>query len=230
MKNTLLIPVFISAALPFSCSAQTYRDAGLWTTVSLEYEVTRKLTFVADEEFRLRNNFTEVNLFYTNLGITYSPNRSFKFGLTYRNIQKFRLDGFVSFRNRIMLDFIVKHKINPWTFSMRTRVQGEFQDYYTSEYGKIPEFYLRNKFEIKYDLDRWTPYASIEFRYQIYERKTPETDGLYHRARPAAGVDFKINKHHSCGVYYLVQKEWNVSEVDELFIAGVQYTVKLESL
>lgn len=110
---------------------------------------------------------------------------------------------------------------------MRTRLQGELQDYYTSEFGKIPEFYLRNKFEVKYDISHWTPYVSVEFRYQIYERKTPETNGLYHRARPALGLDYKINKRNSCGLYYLIQKEWNVSEIDELYMVGVQYTMKL---
>lgn len=227
MKRILFLHVLFVLGLPHSCPGQIYRDAGLWTTMSLEYEINNKFSVILDEEFRLRDNFMTVNLFYTNLGMTYSPNRAFKFGLIYRNIQKFRLNGFVSFRNRIMVDCIIKKKIQQWSFSMRTRVQGEVQDYYTSEFGKIPEFYLRNKFEVKYDLNRWTPYVSVEFRYQIYERKTRETNGLYHRARPALGVDYKINKRHSCGAYYLIQKEWNVSEIDELYIAGIQYTMKI---
>jgi hypothetical protein len=227
MKSILFLCVALMMLLPFDCPGQKYRDAGLWTTLSLEYEINEKLSVVLDEEFRLRDNFTQVNLFYTNLGLTYSPSRAVKFGLIYRNIQKFKLEGYVSFRNRLMFDCILKQKVNEWSFSLRTRIQGEFQDYYTSAFGKIPEFYLRNKLEVKYEVNRWTPYASVEFRYQIYERKTPETNGMYHRARPALGVDYEINKRSSCGAYYLIQKEWNLIEIDELYIVGIQYAMKL---
>lgn len=227
MKPTVLIFVAVLSCSLINLHAQTFRDAGLWTTVSVEYEFKNNLTLVLDEEFRLKDNFSSVNLFYTNLGITYEPNRSIRFGLIYRNIQKFRLDGSVSFRNRLMFDVLLKKKYGEWAFSLRTRLQGEVQDYYTSEFGKMAEYYLRNKVEVKYDINRWTPSVSVELRYQIYERKTPETNGLYHRVRPTLGLDYKINKHNSCGVYYLIQNEWNVSERDELFIVGLQYVLKL---
>ena len=227
MKKTLLMFVTVISSSFGQLNAQTFRDAGLWTTMSIEYEFKNNLSIVLDEEFRLKENFTKVNLFYTNFGMTYELNKTIKFGLIYRNIQKFRLDGSISFRNRLMFDFLLKHKFDRWAFSLRTRLQGEVQDYYTSEFGKIPEYYLRNKFEVKYDLNHWTPSFSVEFRYQIYERKTPETNGLYHRIRPAIGLDYEINKHNTWGVYYLIQKEWNLSERDELFIVGLQYVVKL---
>jgi|ERR1035437_2850666 hypothetical protein len=225
-KTLLFSLVFVTSSK--YCNSQTYPDAGMWNTFSLEYELNSRLSAVLDEEFRLKENFSEINLFYTNLGMTYKLSRLFKLGLIYRNIQKYQIDRTISFRNRLMLDIIVKKKYDPWTFSFRTRFQGEVKDFYTSENGGIPEYYMRNKFEIKYDLqNRITPYVSAEFRYQIYERKTPETNGLYHRVRPAIGFDYKINKKNSFGAYYLIQREWNVNEPEELYIIGLQYTLTI---
>jgi hypothetical protein len=224
--------IFLSLTLPVllagGAAGQTYPDAGLWATCSVEYKLNARFTAVADEEFRLKENFSRINLLYTNLGMEYEPLDWLKLGLIYRNIQKADDERGISFRNRLMLDVVLKKKFGLLRASFRTRLQGEVKDYLTSENGQVAEYYMRNKAELKYDLgNRIAPFCSVEFRYQVYERKSPETNGLYHRVRPAIGLDYSVNDSNEIGLYVLAQHEWNVSEPEELLILGIQYDLKL---
>lgn len=224
MKTKISILCLLFLSLSIRGSAQVYPDAGMWNTFNLDLGIGKDLSAVFTEEFRLKDNFGSINLFYTNIGIEYKMRKFLKLGLIYRNIQKFQEDNSISFRNRLMLDITLKKEWTKCSFSFRTRFQGEVKDLYSDANGNIPEYYMRNKISFKYELNKsFSANTSVEFRYQIYERKSPETDGLYHRARPALGLDYAINKKNSVGAYYLIQYEWNVSEPEKLYILGLEY-------
>src|SRR3989304_4387554 len=157
MKKILWTTVFTTVfAFEHKSYAQTYYpDAGMWTTFSIEKELSSRFSISADEEFRLKENLTMPNLFYTNLGITYKLSKRLKFTLTYRLTEKWKYqDQYFSFRNRLMFDVSYKYKFNDWIVSYRSRIQSEVRDINTSELGKIPEWYWRNKVDIKYKIRR----------------------------------------------------------------------------
>lgn len=209
--------------------AQTTNDAGLWCTFNLEKKLGDKFSVFLTEEYRVRENFTRNNLFYTDLGFSYKPADFIKVSLSYRTIQKFLEDNSISFRNRGMLDILLKKKVGNFGLSFRQRFQSEYRNVYSSELGAIPEWYARSKFTIKYDLNKpVTPYIGTEFRYQINNPRSVEVNGLWHRARFFAGFDYKINDKHTLGSYYLIQREWNVSSPQNLYIIGLEYSISLD--
>ena len=86
-----------------------------------------------------------------------------KISLSYRCVEKFTEDNVISFRHRGMLDILLKKKIGKLALSYRQRIQAEVRNVYSSEIGNIPEWYSRNKFQIKLDLDKTvTPYIATE--------------------------------------------------------------------
>jgi hypothetical protein len=86
----------------------------------------------------------------------------------------------------------------------------------------------RNKFTVKLDLDKPVqPYIGAEFRYQISNPRAMESDGLWHRSRYVAGIDYKKSDKHTFGLYYLVQQEYNVSAPQNLYIVGIEYSLSL---
>lgn len=95
--------------------------------------------------------------------------------------------------------------------------------------GKIPEWFWRSKFELKYDLNKYTPYIGVELRYQIKDPRNPEFNNGFHRSRTFAGVNYKINKRNSFGIYYLIQNEFEVFDPQTLYILGVEYAISLGS-
>jgi len=96
-RLTLLLFLFLTA---LNTKAQQNNDAGCWLTLSLQKPVTKRITAVVDQEFRLKENYQRINLFYTNLGIDYKFSNNIKLSPTYRSIQKQRLDGSFSYRHR----------------------------------------------------------------------------------------------------------------------------------
>ncbi len=209
---------------------QVRQDAGMWATLSIQHALNKKINLVIDEEFRIKENYQRINLFYTNVGIDYKVNKFLKISPTYRTIQKKRLDGNYSYRHRLMLDVTVKKKIKKITLSERVRYQIEVQDFYTSKKGKFPEQYLRLKTDVKYDIDKKiTPYYSIEFRYQIRNTRGdgPVYDNGFHRVRNVLGAEYEINKKNSINLYYLFQTEFDISTPESIYILGIGYSLTI---
>ncbi len=137
-------------------------------------------------------------------------------------------DNFFSFRHRVQWDVTLKKAFGDFDLSYRHRLQVELKNVYSSDNGFLPEWFSRNKLQVKYDFDKpYTPYFSVELRYQIRDPRSPESNNLWHRARYQGGFDYKFNSHHSMGLYYLVQNEFNISEPEQLYIIGLEYTFKL---
>ena len=208
--------------------AQVTEDAGLWCTFNVEKALTQKFSLFITEEYRVRENFSQHNLFYTDLGASFKPVKMLKFSLSYRTIQKFQEENTISFRNRITFDILLKQKFGKLVFSYRQRIQSEYRNVYSSELGAIPEWYTRSKLSIKYDTDKkLTPYVSAEYRYQINNPRSVESNKLWHRQRYQVGFDYKKSERNTFGVYYLIQREWNVSAPQSLYILGLEYTISL---
>ena len=208
--------------------AQSYPDAGSWNTFNIECDLPAKFTGLFTEECRLKENFSRLNLFYTNVGLEYKFTKNFKAALVYRFIDKFQDDNTFSFRHRLMLDLTIKHKFGKLTASYRQRLQAEERNIYSSENGRLPEWYSRNKFGISYDLEkRYAPYASIELRYQIHDPRSMESEKTWHRNRYALGAEYKINNKSAFAAYYLIQHEYNVLSPENLYIVGLEYTLSL---
>ncbi|MDF2435739.1 MAG: hypothetical protein K0Q95_115 [Bacteroidota bacterium] len=226
--NKKIFALLISTAFVLSSFAQISHDAGLWATFNLDKTLNKKFSLIATQEFRLRENFSRVNLFYTDLGVEYRPVKVFKAALSYRFIGKSLIDDNIGFRHRLTLDLTLRKKFGKVILAYRLRTQREVRDVQTSEDGYLPEWYSRHKFTLKVDLDKpIQPYIATELRYQIVNPRMQESDGLWHRARYIAGIDYKKSDKHTFGLYYLMQREFEVPTPQYLYIVGIEYTLSL---
>lgn len=224
----LLSCLFLIVSFKAKSQQLVYPDAGSWNTFNIEYKFTKKISGLFTEEMRFKENFSRLNLFYTNLGIEYKFSDFFKAALVYRFIEKYQDDNSFSFRNRLMLDLAFKDKFKKIGISYRSRIQAEERDIYSSYDGAVPEWYSRNKFTFKYDTDkRYTPYVAIELRYQIRNPREWQIDKKWHRNRYSAGIDYMLNKKSTVGIYYLIQREYNVLLPQNLYIFGLEYSLEL---
>ncbi len=227
MKKLFFLYI-ISIAFIISGFSQVSNDAGLWTTFNVSKKLQHNAFFFVTEEFRMKENFTRVNLFYTDLGFGIRPLKFLKVSFAYRMIEKFMDDNIFSFRHRLMLDISLKQKFGNFSLSYRQRIQAEERNIYSSAKGSIPEWYSRNKFELKYDMDKpITPYIAAEFRYQINDPRNVESNHYWHRNRYFIGIDYKKNDRNSFGLFYLIQNEFNVSAPEDLYIVGLEYSLNL---
>jgi hypothetical protein len=209
-------------------SAQT-EDLGSWMTFSVDKGIFGKLDFNFDQELRLKDNISDVNLLYTNLGISYKFNKYFRLATVYRMIDKHKGDNTYGIRNRFYTDLIFKYKIGKFTLGYRARFQGEWRKSgYYSDLGNVPEVFLRNLFKVSYKLgEKWSPYVATELRWQIQNPRLPWGNG-FDRTRFYVGTSYEINKTLSAGTYFLLQKEWNVNDPQTLYIIGLEFGVSLD--
>jgi hypothetical protein len=211
-----------------TCHAQDNTNYGMWNTFSIEKELSKKASLFLDEELRLKDSYSRLNLLYTNLGVSYKPLKGLKVSLIYRCIEKYKKSDEFSFRHRLMLDVGYKYRLSNWTFAYRSRFQSEVRDYLSDDDGKTPEWFWRNKVEVKYTfLKKYSPYLGTELRYQIKDPRNPAYDEGWHRIRMFGGLDYSINANNSIGIYYLVQQEFNVESSQQLQILGLQYSLTL---
>ena len=215
-------------AFPFFLFSQKQTDAGLWCTFTIEKNFTKKMTVGVDQELRLRENYSRLNLFYTNPYITYKLKKGFKVGLGYRFISKYMYQTTsFSFRHRLMFDLSYKHKFKNLILSYRSRIQGEIRDYNSSSQGKNPEYFWRNKLDVGYEIGKFTPYVGTELRYQIVDPRNAEGNYGWHRARSYVGIDYELNKTHSFGIMYLIQQEFDIDDPGTGYIIGLEYKISL---
>ncbi|MBI3521334.1 MAG: DUF2490 domain-containing protein [Bacteroidetes bacterium] len=223
--TAIVFAVLLTPGLLAQDQAKVFRDAGMWNTLNVKKKLNKQWSVLLTQELRLKENYSELNLTYTDVGVEYSIGSRIKTSVVYRSIQKYIYDKPLSFRNRLMWDIGYKRRWNRWTFQYRHRLQVEVKNYATSKNGHMKEWFSRSKFSLKYEWNkRVSPYISAELRYQINDPRSPEYNNGFHRSRYQLGVDYKVNSKQDFGIYYLFQHEFNLSNLMELYIIGVEYS------
>lgn len=199
-------------------------DFGAWATLSLDKKLKRNFSASFSEEIRFFQNLQRFNLSYTNVGLGYKLNKSIKFSAVYRFIQKSRDENTISWRHRIYVDLQIKQKYYPFTFAYRARLQSQVRDFYTSDDGKIPERYWRNKFDLRYEIGYgFSPYIAAEFRYQFKNDRNIEANNKFNRGRYYLGVQYQLTEAKTVDLYFMNQREFNVNNPERNYILGLEY-------
>ncbi len=222
--------VFLSLQLFSFCifmaakSFSQVQDANLWMNVSVEKKIIQSLSISLNQEFRMNENITELGTFFTEIGATYKINKYFRISANYRFINKRRLDDSYSKRHRYFFDLTIRKKFSPVILSFRTRFQSQYTDVFSSEDGKIPACYSRNKLTIKYDDgNNLKPY----FYAELFSPLKHPFDVFIDNARFSAGLEYEINRMNTIDVFYIFQKEYNVNNPETDHVIGLGYYLSL---
>jgi hypothetical protein len=227
LVKTVRLLVLLTFAGGLLCSSPLnaqVKDAGLWTSVSFEAKVVKKLTATISEEVRFNENITEAGTIFTDVGLTYKLNKHFQVAGNYRFIQKRTVEDYYSFRHRYYADVKYSHKLKPFDISLRSRFQDQYSDIGRASDGGVPEYYVRNKLSLGLDLNKpYSPYISVELFSPLNYPRYNAFDNI----RTSAGIEYEFSKHHKIDGYYMIQKEVNVSEPQTDFVIGLGYSYKL---
>jgi len=200
------------------------RDASLWTSVGFEAKLVKRLSVNISQEFRFNENISELGTAFTDAGMTYKLNKYFQVAANYRFTQKRRTDNYYSFRHRFYVDIKYSKKLKPFEISIRSRLQDQYADIGRASDGGVPEYYLRNKLKLNWDTKKaYSPYLSIE----LFSPLAYPHDIAFDNIRSSAGIEYAFTKHQKADLYYMIQKELNVSSPKTDFIVGLGYYYKL---
>jgi len=203
----------------FSAFGQS-KDAQLWTSINLDKKINRAFSLSLSEEIRFTDNISEIGTQFTDLGITWKLHKNWRLSGNYRFTNKRRLDDSYSKRHRYYFDLVYRKKFDKLNLSLRTRFQSQYADVNSSETGKIPEYYSRNKISLKYEINKkYTPYLTTELFTPLFT-----TEGFYlDNVRYSAGIEYSFNKRSSLDLFYMIQQEYNKSRPETDFVIGLGY-------
>ncbi|MGB0836896.1 MAG: DUF2490 domain-containing protein [Flavobacteriaceae bacterium] len=159
--------LFLIAGLSSSLAqAQTNSDNELWTSVELGYKVNKKLNFEFREMLRLKEDYSEIDQYYSQLSTEYRFAKSLSFTAGYRFIRKNDNKGKIQgYENLGRLQFDLKYRQNFDRFKMRYRFRYQNKQNYTKtdEYQNAVRF----KATSAYNIRNWKLDPKLAYEYFI---------------------------------------------------------------
>lgn len=221
--NALAVLIFLLAANA-AAKAQV-SDAGLWASLTVEKKLTQRLSVGITGELRFNENISELSTIFTDLGLGYNFFKDELLGVSvnYRYIRRKNVEDFYMGRHRWYTDVVLKKKFGKLVPSWRIRFQSQFRDPETSDAAWNAEYYLRNRLQLKLDMEKkYRPYIGAELYTQA--------DGfefMSDNIRLTAGVDYSFNERSILGLGYLIDREFNVNDPARNYNIVIEYKLTL---
>jgi len=220
IKKKLALVLFIaSQSIKMIAQSPALNDAEVWENIYLEKNITPKLVARINEEGRVTDNMAHPSFIYADVGFNYKLNKHVHLALAYVLTQKQQKNETWSTRHQAYFSVTLKKKFKNFVFDDRSMFQWQVQDVYSSPTGRYAEYYLRNKFSIKYEkFFKIQPYLAEEVYYYINQ---PYVYWLYdfNRVRYFAGVYYNISLINQWELYYLFENNFNQISTSQTKVA-----------
>lgn len=243
MKKYVLILVAAFMVMAQSVSAQAEHDEfGVWTTVEVKKDFSKKFDVSAEAEFRTQDNCKAIERWTLGIGASYKLLSWLKADAGYKFIDKQELqevtrkgniiDNYWSPRHRAYVSLTGKYKIGRFEFSLRERYQFTHRiEQSVAKWGRDGsvkedelvkaknESALRSRIGVEWDLRKspFTPFASCEMHNIISDNWEIE------KLRWIIGSKYKFNKKHAIEVSYVFQ---DINYAYDQHILSVAYNFK----
>jgi hypothetical protein len=216
--KTLLIAVYTLLCL-VDLSAQV-NDAQLWADIKLDYKLNKHTSFYAESSLRFTNNISSIGLGYLEVGTEQKLGKMWEVSGGYRFYEKRKKKhDYFSNNHRLNLDLSFKKNFYLFSFQLRTRAEMEYTDIYSSS-GSIPAFQWRNKAQVKYSLTKKIkPFFYMEYYFPLSNSDNFELV----KSRYCIGSEYKINKHNSLEIYYLIENQFHQVDPNNSYVTGISY-------
>ncbi len=232
LRNKINIRSFIlcsTVLLALTTKAQDFYDddARFWLYLKVDKKLSSRWEAQLNIQNRFNNNVTEYSQLNLNGEVSYKIKKYFKIEGGYVWGQKRKLPGFYLSRQQIYAGFLLKQKFRYFTFVYRNLVQGQTRASYNREKARTFEYFDRNKFTVKYELNkRLVPYLAAEFNVPLspFLDPTQKAHFAVNRLRTFAGIEYNITRRSYLETYILYQRKYLTKGLPPRdFIYGVTY-------
>lgn len=199
-------------------------DFRLWTSVTAKTKIFKSIEFSIEEQFRLQNNATQIDQFFTDVGLGYDIFSFFELSGYYRfdNVNE---DYGLKTHHKFFTDITLQQSVRRFSLSLRARYQTKYVDLINEEEGYLLKDYLRNKISVKYD-HRKLP-VSLKFANEWFCQVNKYTGYFYDKVRVEFGLAYNINPDNSIDLSYKIDTEFNVPNPNRNYILQFSYGRKI---
>ncbi len=211
-----LVLVMILTGLFVSGNAQT-KDVQVWTGPVLKYNITKKIRFDFEQQLRFNHNISKYDLTFSEFALKYKVFKYLDLKAVYRHSfipdDKLTPVTIEYDKSRVCFDVSTGTEI----FNTGIEVGYRFRYQYSWESQTlIPSNYIRNKFDIEYNLSKLVdPYASWDSFYRL------DTKNEFRQNRYTLGLTWKVTKDLDIESYYHFEQEKNVKNPETVHIIGL---------
>lgn len=211
------------------------RNLGLWAGAGLSISPHKDLTFNFEEQFRLKEYFTQFDRHLFEVEANYDPSfaRFFKplevaMGLRYIGIND-NTGDVQEYENhlRFQFDFIYSQNIGRFYFQARHRYQRRTEPGKLIAEGHYPSTDFRTKISFGYNFKKWKLDPEISYESFVHwEIGVP--NGLV-KYRLRLDTDYKVNKHIRLSFFYFREKFTNYFQPEVNHILGAKFKYRLKT-
>jgi hypothetical protein len=222
-KSIVLFSLLLLSTVNYG-QTEGEKDWASWNTIGIEYKLNDKWNFGLEEQFRLKENFTAVDNFFTQLSADYEIFKNFEIGVGLRYIRENDNKGNVQgYENhfRFQFDAKYKYKIKDFKIGFRLRYQNKNELGISYDEGDFPNQNIRFKTSVAYNFKDWS--LDPKFSAEIFNRFQEEKDNGFNKYRLTLGTDYKMKNFGKIGVFYRYEKDLNVEAPDVTNILGLKY-------
>lgn len=184
-------------------------DNALWTTIDIKKKFKHGLALNFEEEYRMRDNFSNTDKFQTTIDLSWKPLSFLKGGIAYCMINKNKTDDTWELRHRYIAYIVGSYDIGRFSLSLKEKIQQTYRVGIVADSSKSnPITVLRSKFAVSYNIKGvpLTPFASIEIFYSLNEpdgKQDPAATKMISEMRYAAGLEYSLLKNLDISAGYL---------------------------
>jgi len=225
--------MFLSLVLVTSISysqTENTNDFEGWTTIGLEYKLNKNWSFELEEQLRLKENISEIDEYFTEIGVEYSISKKIKIGggLRYikENDNKGKIQGYED-HFRFQVDVSYKHKINAFSLKYRIRYQNKNELGIGNTEGDYANQHIRFKTSMGYNIENWN--LKPKFSAEIYNHFEKGEKNGYDKYRLTLGTEYKLKKLGKFTLFYRKEKELNERIPKTKNIIGLKYVYTFEN-
>ncbi len=219
--------VLITLCLLFQSSlfAQgEYTDFGTNVGIDISKKLGKNFEIGFEEEFRTKNNVSEVDRFMTSATFSYSPIRKYlKLGVGYVLIADWReVEEYYNLRHRFLGQASTKFEFRRFTFGLRSRYQFMWIDESRDRYNWNPRAYWRNRLNVSYKVPKiaLSPFISGELFYQTNHYMGNVIDAY----RLEGGLKYDFDKRNSLELTCRYDEDINIAEPTSKISVGLFYS------
>ena len=209
----------------FSFSQDNTDDLASWTALNLKYKLNKKWTLNLEGQLRLKEDISEVDEYFSELGASYTLFKGFKLGTGLRYIRENDNVGNIQgYENhfRYNIDASYKHKIKDFSLKYRLRYQNKNELGVSTSEGDYAKQNLRLKTSLEYNFSNWK--LDPKFSAEIFNRFGKDANNEFSKYRLTFGTEYKLKKMGTIGVFYRLEKELNITNPNITNIIGLKYT------
>lgn len=204
-------------------------DNALWTTIDIKKKFKHGLALSLEEEYKLRENFSNTDKFETTIELSWKALSFLKGGIAYCRIDynhpanNSNPAEYWELRHRYIAYLVGNYDIGRFNLSLKEKFQQTNRVGVPADADKSnPTNVIRSKFEVDYNIKKshFMPYASVEVFYALNEPdgvQNPAASKMVTEIRNTIGIEYAIKKNLSidAGYLYCLEKGWDNDVRDE---------------